>query len=472
MTTVVIAAGVAARAPAQGPYAEGPNVVVIMSDDQAPQMMRALPTVRREIGRRGTTFANAFATYPLCCPARATLLTGQYAHNHGVLGNNRPSGGGYHALIDKRRTLAAWFQANGYATGFAGKFLNGVRTPHRAPFGWDSWSALVGEGGDGLSSYYDYDVFEPDGTPRHYGSASSDYQTDALTRDYALPFIQAQAAVPGPYFLWLAYHPPHFGVGRADRAGRRCSLGPPDDRAGRQSAIPPPRYARAFSGARLPHPPSFNEADVSDKPKLVGRRPPLSRTDLELIRRDYRCGLAALAALDDGVEQIVAMLEGVGELDNTVLVFTSDQGVMNGEHRIKRGKNRPYEEAIRIPLMVSGPGVLDGRTVEAPVANVDIAPTLLNLAGATIPDGLSRPLDGTSLAGELAGIAGSAGRVVPLEGRDRVEPLSPRIQGALLRRGSDRPIRVRRVPAGDLCHPRRGDSGAARGGANHRARAV
>jgi len=413
-------AGGTARAPAQDPYAAGPNIVVIMSDDQAPQMMRALPTVEREIGRRGTTFENAFASYPLCCPARATFLTGQYAHNHGVLGNNRPSGGGYQALKDKRRNLASWLQADGYTTAFAGKFLNGVRTPRRAPPGWDLWSGLVGEGGDGLSSYYDFDVFEADGTPRHYGSAATDYQTDVITRDYAVPFIQTQAAVPGPYFLWLAFHPPHFGVGRADRAGRRCSAGPPDDREGRQSAIPPPRYARAFNAAPVPRPPSFDEADVSDKPKIVRRHPPLSRSDLELIERDYRCGLAALSALDDGVEQIVAALDAVGERENTVLVFFSDQGVMNGEHRIKRGKNRPYEEAIRIPLMISGPAVLAGRTVEAPVANADIAPTLLDLAGASVPDSLSRPLDGVSLTGELAGFGGLPGRVIPIEGRDRV----------------------------------------------------
>jgi N-acetylglucosamine-6-sulfatase len=420
VAVIAVAVGFVARAPAQDPYADGPNIVVIMSDDQAPQMMRALPTVEREIGRRGTTFENAIASYPLCCPARATFITGQYAHNNGVLGNNRASGGGYQALVDKRANIATWLQANGYVTGFAGKWLNGVRTPHRAPPGWDSWSALVGEGGDGLSSYYDFDVFDPSGTPRRYGDANTDYQTDALTRDYAVPFISAQAAVPGPFFLWLAYHPPHFGVGRDDRAGRRCSTGPPDDRAGRQSAIPPPRYARAFRGTPVPKPPSFNEADVSDKPKTVRRRPPLSPTDLELVRNDYRCGLAALAALDDGVAQIAATLDATGERDNTVLVFLTDQGVMAGEHRIKRGKNKPYEEALRIPLEISGPGVLPGRTITAPVSNADIAPTLLNLAGATMPDRFARTLDGSSLAGDLLGISAPPGRVVPIEGRDRV----------------------------------------------------
>jgi len=398
----------------------GPNVIVIMSDDQAPGMMRALPNVRRELGARGATFTNAFATYPLCCPARATLLTGEYAHNHGTLGNNRRSGGGYRALIDPERNLAAWLQASGYVTGFAGKWLNGLRTPRRAPAGWDQWSALVGEGGEGLSSYYDYDLFEPDGTPRHYGDQPADYQTDVITRDYALPFIRSQALDPAPFFLWLSYHPPHFGLGRRDAAGRRCSQGPADERASKQSAIPPPRYARLYRNAAVPNPPSFDERDVSDKPKLVRRHPRLSRSELATIASDYRCGLAALRALDDGVGDIVDTLRATGELANTTIVFMADQGVMAGEHRIKRGKNIPYEEAIRIPLLIRGPSVLAGREIADPVSNADIAPTILNLAGATIPVELARPLDGLSQASVLAGASPAPGRVVPIEGRDNV----------------------------------------------------
>ncbi len=117
-----------------------------MSDDQGPQMTRALPATTRRLGDRGTTFANAIASFPLCCPSRASLLTGQYAHNHGTTGNNPRSGGGYRALIDPDRTLGAWLQAAGYDTDFAGKWLNGLRTPHRPPPGWDEWHGLVGEG--------------------------------------------------------------------------------------------------------------------------------------------------------------------------------------------------------------------------------------------------------------------------------------------------------------------------------------
>ncbi len=403
-------------APAQAPA--GPNFIVIMSDDQAPGMMRALPTVQRELGDRGTEFANAFATYPLCCPARATLLTGEYAHNHGTIGNNPLSGGGYQALVEPGKTLGRWLQANGYATAFAGKWLNGLRSPRAAPRGWDQWSGLIGEGGDGLSSYYDFDIFEPDGTPRRYGDRPADYQTDVLTREYALPLIDAQAIDPRPFFLWLAYHPPHSGVGRNDLAGRRCSEGPPDDRGSKQGAIPPKRYARLYVNARVPRSPSFNERDVSDKPKLVARRPPLSKDDLEAIDRDYRCGLAALRALDDGVGEILDELRVTGQLADTVLIFLTDQGVMTGEHRIKRGKNRPYEEAINIPLLIRGPGVARGGVVDDPVANADLAPTILDYAGATVPPELARPIDGTSLTGPLSGAPADPGRAILIEGRD------------------------------------------------------
>ena len=216
------------------------------------------------------------------------------------------------------------------------------RRPHPAPrsSGWDQWAGLVGEGGDSLSSYYDYEVFDPDGPPRHFGTAPADYQTDALTREYALPFISAQAAGAQPFFLWVAYHPPHFGVGRDDPAGRRCSEGRPTP-ARPQSAIPPPRYARSFIHTKLPRPPSFDEADVADKPKAIRRRDPLNAADVAEVSRDYRCGLAALRALDDSVGAILDRLRAIDQLDRTVVVYTTDQGVMGGEHESREARTSP-----------------------------------------------------------------------------------------------------------------------------------
>ncbi len=405
--------------PGSGQVAERPNFVIVMSDDQGPQMNPALRSVGRLVADRGTTFDNAFASFPLCCPSRATFLTGEYAHNHGTTGNNPKSGGGYAALLDKERNLAAWLQANGYDTAFAGKWLNGFRTPRRAPPGWDEWHGLVGAGGEGLSSFYDYDVFEADGSPRHFGTAAADYQTDVLTREYARPFIAEHAADLDPFFLWLAYHPPHYGLGRDDAAGRRCTNGPPASRKGVQSAIPPPRYAGRFARIAAPQPPSFDEREITDKPAGVRNLPRLDRSAVERIERDYRCGLAAMLALDDGVAAIVDELRATGELDQTVIVFTADQGVLAGQHRIPRGKNRPYEEAIDVPLVISGPGIASGRRIDSPVMNGDLAPTILDLAGATVPAELERPLDGISLAPQLSGAAVGGDRAILIEGRNK-----------------------------------------------------
>ena len=398
-----------------------PNIIVVMTDDQPPGMMRALPAVQRLIGDRGATFENAFASYPICCPARATFLTGQHAHNHGTLGNGPLTGGGYPALIDPKRNLAAWLQRAGYETAFAGKWLNGLRTPRAAPPGWDRWNGLVGAGGESLSSFYEYDIFQGNGVPpRHYGSASRDYQTDVLLRDYALPLIATQVATPEPFFLWLAVHPPHDGVGRDDHAGRRCTVGQPDDRSGKQSAIPAPRHASRFARSPIPHPPSFDERDLRDKPKFMRDHPPLSADDRELIRLNYRCGLAALLAVDEAVRSIVIALQQSGQLSSTVLVFTTDHGALGGEHRIKAGKNRPYEEAIRVPLLVSGPMIPAGVTPSGPVPNTDLAPTLLELALTGVPPDLARPFDGVSQVSALRSGVSERRRVVLIEGRDKV----------------------------------------------------
>lgn len=391
-----------------------------MADDLHPSMMRALPSVERLIGKRGTSFENAISSYPLCCPARATFLTGQYAHNHGAKGNNQKSGGGYRALIDPERNLAAWLQASGYRTEFAGKWLNGYRTPRRQPPGWDRWNGLVGAGGEGLSSFYDYEIFREGRRPRRFGSGPADYQTDALTTEYAVPRIERGRSDPAPFFVWLPYHPPHSGLGRDDRAGRRCSTGPPTSRKGSQSAIPPPRYANRFARARLPRPPSFGERNLSDKPAFLRREARLDRDDIKRIERDHRCGLAALLALDDAVERIHERLRDTGQLDETVFVFSADHGVLAGEHGQRRGKNLPYEEVLDVPLVMSGPGIAAGRTVAAPVANADLAPTILELARAPVPPQLARPIDGVSLVPQLGVGGGGGARVVPIEGRKNV----------------------------------------------------
>ena len=280
---------------------------------------------------------------------------------------------------------------------------------------------LVGAGGESLSSFYDYDLFEANGVPaRHYGDARRDYQTDVLLRDYALPLIGTQAATPEPFFLWLAVHPPHDGVGRDDPAGRRCTVGEPDSRTGKQSAIPAPRHAKRFGGARPPHPPSFDEQDLSDKPSFMRSRGPLTQQDLELIGLNYECGLAALLSVDEAVRSIVLALAAVGPALEHGADLHLRQRRPRGPAPGQGGKNRPYEEAIRVPLMISGPNIPAGVTPKGPVANTDLAPTLLDLAQTGVPPDLARPIDGASQVAALRNGVTDVGRVVLLEGRDNV----------------------------------------------------
>jgi arylsulfatase A-like enzyme len=352
----------------------GPNVVVIMTDDQRVDDLAAMPAVRSLVVRPGAYFTRSYASFPLCCPSRATFLTGQYAHNHGVL-DNRPPRGGYRAL-DGAETLPVWLQRAGYETAHVGKYLNGygVLRPREVPPGWDEWQGSVD-----LSTYsYRGYTLNENGRLVNPGR----YQTDELTRR-AVRFVRRADA---PFFLSVAYLAPHEAL-----------TGPlPEFGAGpgcRGSAIPAPRHARRFARRSMPIPPSFDEADVSDKPSFVRALPRLSARGRVLIERAWRCRRESLLAVDEGVERIAAALHRSGELRRTLLIFTSDNGFFLGEHRLPENKINVYEEAVRVPLAMRGPGVPAGRRVPDPVANVDLAPTILDAAGAEA--GLQ--MDGRSL---------------------------------------------------------------------------
>ncbi len=351
-----------------------PNVIVIMTDDQDVESLRAMPNVRRLLARQGTTFQNAFASFPLCCPSRATLLTGQYAHNHGVLGNAPPNGG-YHAF-DPSSTLATWLQQSGYATALVGKYLNGYGEGGRRfiPPGWDEWHAGVRLGYVGHSMTHD-------GRIRVYRS-DRDYVTDVYTRT-AVNLIARRARDTRPFFLWLSYFAPHIGSPR--------DLDDPDWPF--RTPSPAPRHRDLYASELLRRSPSFNELDVSDKPATIRSLPLLSPDHEEALREVHAQRLESLLAVDEGVAAVVEELRRRGVLDRTLIIFTSDNGFLLGEHRIGTGKIHLYEPSIRVPLIVRGPGVPRGRVLSQPVANVDLAPTILASAH-------TRPLlpqDGRSL---------------------------------------------------------------------------
>ena len=406
---LVAAALLAAGCDSEERRVERPSVVVIMTDDQRLDEMAVLPAVRRLVVRPGTWFSRSYASFPLCCPSRATFLTGQYAHNHGVT-DNRPPRGGYYAL-DSAETLPVWLQRAGYETAHVGKYLNGygTRDPEEVPPGWDDWHAVI----DPSTYYYRGYALNANGRivrpPR--------YQTDEMTAR-ALRFVRA---ADSPFFLSLSYLAPHD-----DRRGGRCI----------DSAKPAPRHAGRFADARMPRPPSFGERQMSDKPSFL-RPPPLGPLEIEYVERQWRCRRESLLAVDEGVERLVAALRGAGALDNTLIVFTSDNGYLLGEHRLPDEKINVYEESVRVPLAVRGPGIRPGR-VAAPVANVDLAPTILDAADAEA--GLE--MDGRSLLPAASGEPGGglSGRSILLENLSR--PYERRFM----------PYSALRVPGRDLLY--------------------
>jgi N-acetylglucosamine-6-sulfatase len=378
VAALLAAAGERAHAHVAAPPPR-PNVLVLETDDQTQAEMAVLPTVRRLIGDEGVTFDNSFVTFSLCCPSRASLLTGQYPHNHGVRGNGPPLGGYY--KLDSTNTLAVWLQRAGYTTILVGKYLNmyGTRDPTEIPPGWSEWHGLVDYS---TYRYYDYTMNE-DGKLTTYCAdrQPSCYQTDLL-RDKADEVIRRRAPEPQPFFMWVTFLAPHAG----DPAD-------PDDPGDPfiPTPSPAPRYQDAFANEPLPMPPSFNETDVSDKPLAV-RRPLLNEREIAAIRENWQQRRETLLSVDDAVGSILETLRETGELDNTLILFTSDNGFFHGEHRIVYGKTWVYEPSIRVPLLMRGPGIPHGVHRSQLVANIDYAPTILDAAHARpgrLEDGIS-----------------------------------------------------------------------------------
>ena len=325
---------------------QGPNFILILTDDMRADELAMVPRLRTLLSEEGTTFENSFATNPVCCPSRVTLLTGRYSHNHRVMTNSPPFGG-YERFMQRglgERTLAALLDRHGYRTALYGKYLNGY-DGEDAPAGWDEWGAFAGSPEEGFAT------MTPDGEAERI--APSVFVDDVAGRS-AEAFVREGG--PRPFFLALWFTSPHR----------------PYD--------PPPRHVVSRDGQTFERPPSFNEADVSDKPEWLRKREPLSKREVDQTWRGREARLEELEAVADHVGVLLGALEDRGELDDTYVVFTSDNGFAMGEHRI-RGKGNPYEESIRVPLVVRGPGVLEGATRDELVLNNDVAPTVAEWAG-------------------------------------------------------------------------------------------
>ena len=347
---LVVAALVPTGAPSRAAHAQTPtkpNIVLILSDDQSPESVPYMPKLAARTDL--IDFRNAYLNVSLCCPSRATILSGQYSHHTGVKTNHDAP------TFRDSASIATWLKSAGYRTGLIGKYLNaypwsGSLTP---PPGWSHFEAFMGE-----LDYYNYDL-NVNGTKVHYGSTDADYSTDVISQK-SMSFIETAAASSQPFFLMLTPNAPH----RSDSNGTN------------REPRPATRHQGHYRNLEISHSPNFNEEDVSDKPAWVRALPMVSVSDADALRRAQ---YETLLALDDLIENVFLKLEQKGILENTVVVFMTDNGYSMGEHRFK-SKNCEYEECMRTPLVVRYPGQ-SGRQVSELVQNVDLASTFTDLAG-------------------------------------------------------------------------------------------
>jgi arylsulfatase A-like enzyme len=398
-----------------------PNIVVVMADDMRFTELRFAPTVRR-LARHGVRFENSFSPFPLCCPARASFLTGRLSHNHDVYWHGAPHG---YADFDDSRTLATSLKRAGYRTGFVGKYLNrygparskvsGMKSYRYVPRGWTDWYAAFENpdepGIHGGTYHYFNTPFTINGRVRNHEGT---YQA-RLTGRYTRTLVEKYHRRRAPFFLYVNYLAPHNGLpyeaddprGVRDRRGHRVKVNTPARPRWVRG-----RYDRLIDrAAGVPRGGGPTERDVSDKPGYIRRRPELSRSVRGAAKELTRQRAEAIHAMDRDIARTVRLLKRTGEWRNTVFVFTSDNGYYLGEHRIPQGKVHGHEPSLRVPLVVTGPGLRDGSRRFDPATTVDLAATVIDLARADPP---RRP-DGTSLLPTLR--QGDRGwtRAVPIE---------------------------------------------------------
>jgi len=372
-----------------------PNIVFVLTDDLSMNLIRYMPHVV-DMQKAGVTFTNYFVTESLCCPSRASIFTGRYPHNTGIF-RNAGADGGYQAFRSRGHegaTFASALATVGYRTAMLGKYLNGYQ-PERDPAapGWGTW-AVAGNG----YAEFNYALKEDGQTVRH-GSAPQDYLTDVLA-DRAVQFIKQSAGTP--FLIEVATFAPHAPY------------------------TPAPRDGDAFFGLTAPRSAAFDAAADRDAPKWLAGGTALSDDDKAAIDRDFRKRAQSVLAVDKLIGELQAAVAAIGEANNTYFVFSSDNGYHMGEHRLMPGKMTAYDTDIHVPLIVTGPNIRAGSTVEDIAENIDLCPTFAELAGMT-PSG---DIDGRSLAPLLHGQTLADWRAVALiehhgPARDTADPDFP-----------------------------------------------
>lgn len=359
-------------APAPG---RAPNIVFVLTDDLASNLVRYMPHVL-QMQREGETFSNYFVTDSLCCPSRASILTGRFPHDTRVFDNSPPEGGYsvFHERGEERQTFALALQRAGYRTAMMGKYLNGYKPGARegtsrpyVPPGWSEWDVA----GNGYPEY-GYRM-NSDGRVRSYGYRARDYLTNVIAHN-GIGFIERAAAQRRPFMLELATFAPHAPY------------------------TPAPGDSHLLAGVRAPRTPAFNTVGRNE-PAWLSRFQPLSPSQIGLIDRKFRKRAQAVQAVDRMIGEIEATLAAKGLARDTYIVFSSDNGLHMGEHRLRPGKLTAFDTDIHVPLIVTGPGVPAGRSVAQLAENVDLCPSFEQLAGAPVP----ASVDGRSLVALLHG---------------------------------------------------------------------
>jgi len=348
------------------PQARPPNIILIVCDDLDANLgtIDYMPNLKEHLIDQGLSLNDFYVTNPQCTPSRATLLRGQYTHNHQVYTNTKLHGGftAFNRLGHEESNLATWLKSNGYRTVLLGKYLNGYPYPTNPTYVPPGWMEFYGWAQRNYNfRYYNY-LLNENGKIIHYGEEPVDYMTDVLALK-TVNFIHQSTADRIPFFIYLPVYAPH------------------------KPYTPAPRHKGLFSSFQAPRTPSFNEKNVKDKPNKIRNLPLLSEDQIKKIDKDYRKRVRTMQAVDEMIASIIKTLIETEQIDNTYIFFTSDNGIHMGQHRLLPGKRYLYEEDVRVHFVLRGPGIPAGITLSGyPAGNVDLAPTIADLAGISTPD--------------------------------------------------------------------------------------
>ena len=368
LTVAILATAACSSSPGGTASGAKPNILYVLTDDMALDDLQYMPHVKELLVGQGMSFTNYFDSNSLCCPARTAILRGQYSHDDGVWSNGGTTGGfeTFKRNGAEKQTMATALQAGGYKTGLFGKYLNGYPNTvgkDYIPPGWDSWSsAVIGN----AYTEYNYTLNE-NGKLVAYGQGDEDYGTTVYARQ-ARDFMESASKAGKPFFAYLPVYAPH------------------------EPAQPDHIDQKQYTDLVAPRSPNYNETDVSDKPNWIKRLLPLGEKEDTAINKLYKLRIQSLQSVDREVDATVTKLRDLGQLDNTYIVFSSDNGFHLGAHRMQAGKTTAYEEDIHLPLVIRGPGIAAGSTNDAMTGNIDVAPTFVDLAGTKLaydPDGRS-----------------------------------------------------------------------------------